>query len=275
MSRGRRRRGPTATHTQPGLPRPRLVRGGLAVAAAALLTGCSIEGTVEIGLKDVRVDLIAEQTFADPGELRPNLCGDYFSDLWSQSGLTRDPVTPQVAENVACRLHGTMPIEALPFELMRANGLTYVTVPGTGAYALTTDPTDRVDVTITLPGEIVAASVPGATGRVLRLTDAHVAMSKQVQLVARDEGLDPRWWWLALGVPVSTLAGAVAVLGVRRATAAIQSEEARRRATRVAATEPVVEAAASVDDGVPVAGRRAPARAPALPPEDPSVWSQP
>lgn len=273
MSRGRRRRGPTATHTQPGLPRPRLVRGGLAVAAAALLTGCSIEGTVEIGLKDVRVDLIAEQTFADPGELRPNLCGDYFSDLWSQSGLTRDPVTPQVAENVACRLHGTMPIEALPFDLMHANGMTYMTVPGTGSYALTPDPTDRVDVTITTPGEIIAASVPGATGRVLRLTDAHVAMSKQVQVVARDEGLDPRWWWLAPGVPVAALTGAAAVLGARRVSAAIQAEEARRRGREAEESERMAGTEATEDDrGVPTELHR-PARPTAEPPQDPSIWA--
>lgn len=228
-------------------------------SGVALLSGCSVEGTVEVRPGTaVDVDVIVSHP--------PATSTSEGGTTWLTGG---GPCTPGMeipglaveqlgsASAPRCRLHGTLdsadpPRVSSDVLLVRGGGHVFARVPVSGA--------GRVDVTLRFPGPVV---VPvAAASQEVRVVDDPTG-GPGVIIVARDS-------WAPDATVVATalaLLGGV-ILGAGAAAAA------RRIVTRVAVRRTAAEALTdddTADEDVP--SFEAGAEGPAGPPEDPTVWA--
>lgn len=253
---------------------------GLA-ACGLLLTGCHVEGTVElIGPDRVSFDLITtgEDLYCPPRADRTYLGSE------ATNGLVGEPVTTASGE-AACHVTGRLPLSQLSF----VTGATRTDVAEYAVQEFTFEPDHSEwpdgSITLKLPGEVISANQGTVAGNTVRF-DSLSGMDNNLKIVmlSRPGPSNAVIWLIAGGVGGLVLA--VLIVGLARVL--------RRPVPRPTETEPGPDAdvpAASVPDGPepgpdepvePPAGTTAdtPAAPPASEPEPPpppdhSVWAPP
>lgn len=241
-------------------------RAGLAtalVAGAALLSGCTVTGDLWLTAEDLRLDLrVRHAKYSDV----PAPC--------TEGGRGELGLTPVVVEQtdteVACTIAGAVSLTS-PTE--RENWVNFLVGPAgddlmllvpPGSFFPADGPQTTLDLTVHLPGDVVAAG--GAAeieGRTLRIADAEALGREGVAVTVRTAPGFPTWL-----LP----AGAGLALGGLAVGAAARLR--RRRPAVEPRPLPEERPAAPAASGTPVVVERV-EPPPDLPPEDPQVWSQP
>ncbi len=185
----------------------RRLRWLLAVLASVLLTGCTVEGTVDITLDTVTVDLTIHAAAAEGFDQCP---GQSYPPSISR---TVERAGPGV---LRCHYSGTMTVDEAVRDgyLARsdADSLLVVFLPNQRWPAPPGDDPGTIDLTISLPGEVTVANASGeVTGHQVRFTDSRAVLADGIGLVAHTRGNGANiWGWGLLGV----LSGLAATLGV-------------------------------------------------------------
>lgn len=244
----------------------------MAVAALVALTGCSVEGTLDVTPDAIGVDLEishrAPQRAGDGSYFGAEYCGVAPGGTAGVQlpGLTRE-MREAPPGTLACRLHGVLRRAERPttFDgfVVVANGFVFASLPGIGDDDLDPDPLERIDLTVTFPGEIVATTAQAAaTGSTLRLTRPDQVTTALVQVTARDGRFGLRDLLGPLGLLAAAGVGGTATwLALRRRPAARPADPPAQPPP----DSPARPTGGSVRDAPSEGGRP--------PPEDPGVWA--
>ena len=231
----------------------------LALAGLLAVTGCSVEGTIDVTATEVRADVVIREAADNPDY---GACGRSADGGVTFPSLKRDSVDAPAGQ-VGCRLHGTIAHTSPYPQAVVGEGAIFVSLPGTGVGvpgAMVQERLERVDLRISFPGEVIAASSGTVSGRVVTFAHPSQLDGVGVRLVGSDGG--PRLWpplgWVAVG--------AAALLGAAGTWWAL-----RRRP--ILPEPPAAVGAAEPDttgDAPPTAGRQDAGPGP----PDASVWSR-
>lgn len=167
---------------------------------AAVITGCSVRGTVVVHESTLDVDLVVTHSPSADPDLRESLpCGSLVE--FDSVTAVRDTRSEVIW---SCRYDGP----ARTFGggiLTREDGHhAFVLGPWT-AYALDpNDPLTDLDVTVVFPGRVVAASGGSASGTTVRFTDPRSGFAA----LAEDGGVGQPTWPALAGGAAGGLGGA-------------------------------------------------------------------
>lgn len=248
--------------------RPRILLAMLVTALAVAVSGCAVDGTIEItSATQVTVDVTVSHgpdgTFTDPeGEVVPvsrGVCS------WAAGSVPASLVVERLGtpDSPRCRLTGTLDTEGIAQTglLASGNGYLFLTMPINSSQG---EPV-HLDLRITFPGEIVAAVGAKARGLVAhvqqdifseRNTETTLPM---VHVVARDGSVPVDLMGaggLAAAVGLGVGAGGYAVAAVIRR---------RQRGGPEASADPDASAQAPSPADAVGSGDTSP--------EDPAVWA--
>ncbi|WP_300083279.1 hypothetical protein [Propioniciclava sp.] len=227
--------------------RGRALRIAGAIVAALALAGCDVSGAVDIGADRVAVDLVLV--------LVQGIDEDDFCGMASLDTLTFDLAPADADGRRACRITGTLPVAEGEFNGPLGQGgvgsdLVWAAFEPQNTW-WEVEAEGTLDVTLTLPGPVEAASANGrVSGNTVRFTDYAAAQSDGLFIVARPSGWAvPAWAWAGGGAAAGF--GVVAGLGLLR-----------RRSAR---PDAVPAAPAHPDPGPSTE---------APPADDPTVWAE-
>ncbi|HQA78691.1 MAG TPA: hypothetical protein PLL50_10090 [Propionicimonas sp.] len=174
-----------------------------AAVAALLLTGCEIEGSVDVvSSEQVALDLTFTGTAEDCQQ---------FPDS-SVYGLTVD--TTYDDDQATCRMYGTVDARTLadvfPYFVATEVGDHYLFSTRFGGYSF-----DSVDVTVGFPGDVVSATRGEVSGNQVRLTDpADFSGENEVVKIVAHSRPGAQWWPALLAGGSVLAAGAAFVVGL-------------------------------------------------------------
>ncbi len=191
----------------------RRVLAGLGVlAAGVLLSGCDLQGHVDVISPDeVSLDLLVSEEGLDCGALT------------SSGTLTFEP-GPDVDGSASCHITGTMPLSSLGFDELRTGEIgEYWSFTGTLSDVLGNWPDVIIDVRF--PGEVVEANQGTIQGNTLRLNPSQFT-TNEVHVVARNRP-GPASWVVAgaAGVAAGVVLTLVVVGLLRRARRAREAPD--------------------------------------------------
>ncbi len=253
----------------------RCVKAAAALVGLLALTGCTLSGTATFSRDDIDVDVIVQHRdplagprTSDGSISAVNVCGD-----WNVGGLAKEALQAPSGE-VACRLRGSLPLpdgtDSNEYSSMmaRSNGNIFITMPdgwfSPGSY---TEQLTSIDLTLRFPGPVVATSTGGQLGvSSVHVTDPEAIIRSGLWVTARDTPFDPIFVLGAAALTVGAALGAGASWLLLRRNGPILA---------TAAAEPLIAHAPDDLPEVPESAHHHAHQppAPALPPEDPTVWS--
>jgi len=186
-----------------------------ASALALLLSGCRLQGTVEmVAPEEIRVDL----TFNVTSDECSFEAGQGYFGLEAEAKALPDGT-------VDCRLAGTVSADRLTEiypTLVATDVGEYDLLATNFAYEI-----DGIDVLVTMPGQVVSASFGEVSGNQVHITTDRVVL-KPLKIVARAQPGSQWWpaWWAGGGLLAGAgMVGAGWLLRRRRNGASFEPQE--------------------------------------------------